>query len=163
MTTPDEARVALRQATEAPARLRQEQHRQRRSSRALTVMTVLLVLNAVFVGAGDLPRTWELAVRGLAVALILVGTLGGLFSRRLAAALGDSVRLRYRGLTRGELMLPFVLGVTYGVAAPALSRWVMATGTEYPSVVLATRLTLLLALELAVADRWLLRRSATSR
>ena len=163
MTTPDEAHVALQRVREAPARLEQEQYRRRRSSRALTVMAVLLVLNAVFVAAGDLPRTWELAVRGVAVVLILVGTMGGLISRRLAATLGNSVQLRYRGLTRSGLVLPAVLGVVYGMAAPALSRWVESTGTEYPSVVLAALLTLLLALELAVADRWLLRRSAPSR
>ena len=161
MSTSDEARAALRLVRESPARLVEEQLRQRRSPRAVAVLAALLGLNATYVAAGDLPQTWELAVRGTVAVLVLGGTLGGLVSRRLAAALGESIRLRYRDLPPRHIVLPAVLGAAYGGTAPALGRWVDGTGVHRPSVVLAALLTSVLLVEVLAADRWLRRSQGT--
>jgi hypothetical protein len=61
---------------------------------------------------------------------VLGGTLGGLVSRRLAAALGESIRLRYRDSLPATSCCPAVLGAAYGGTAPALGRWWTGRGAS---------------------------------
>jgi len=152
---PDEAREALRTAREARERLLTAHLQQRGTPRAVTVVAAGLLLNATFLAAPDLPEAWRWPVQSGAVAVLVVSLVAMGVSRRVAGRLGESVRLRPRAMPRHYVIVPLLLGLTYGAVGPSAGRWSHSTGVEYPHVLLASIMTIVLIIEILVAVVWL--------
>jgi len=152
---PDEAREALRTAGEARERLLAAHLDRRGSRRVVTVVAAGLLLNATFLAAPDLPEAWRWPVRLGALAVLVAALVAMAVSREVAGRLGESVRLRPQALPRRYVVVPLLLGLIYGVVGPSVGRWSEATGVQYPHVLLASVMTVVVIVEILAAVVWL--------